>query len=169
MKVLLIFPPQNLDQRYSRDFGNVGGFLPPLGLCYMAAVLEKAGHEVRIMDCPVNNFGAEDIMKEVTNFNPEFVGIAAITTPFPGTQLWDNYEKYGTLDKNFSEYHGWSPVFVPFGYKNREELMAMNKEAFRRFYFRPQYVLNRITKIKSFSELKRNLAGIKVVTGMVNG
>lgn len=79
MKVLLIFPPQSLDERYGRNMGNVGGFLPPLGLCNMAAVLERDGHEVRIMDCPVNNYIISDILTEITNFEPEVIGIAAIT------------------------------------------------------------------------------------------
>ncbi len=447
MKVLIIFPPQSLEERYSHSISDVGGFLPPLGLCYMAAVLEKDGHEVRIMDCPVNNYGSKDIIEEVKNFHPELVGIAAITslaavtkelcdliktnspettvllggphatimpdelakttkadiivkqeadniitdivkdldkykqekivdagkvkdldslpfparhlldmkkysslpnnykkdprtfqmvtsrgcpftctfcfdakglfrqrsvenvmqeirslkekynikeiafwddiftlnkewvhefckemekekiiwscytrldvvdepmlramkksgcwniffgiesgaqelldnitkrmtveqmkekvrivkkvgieirgsfmiglpgetpelarktiqlaidmdpdyaqfsitTPYPGTQLWDNYEKYGTLNKNFTDYNGWMPVFVPFGYKSREELQEMHKEAFRRFYKRPKYILKRISKTRSFSDIKRNIKGMKVVTGM---
>ena len=447
MKVLLIFPPQSLTERYAHNVEGVGGFLPPLGLCYMAAVLEREGHEVRIMDCPVNNYGSGDITTEIMNFQPQLVGIAAltsladvtiqlcdliknqfpnvtvllggphatimahdlakttradiivqeeadniiidivndmekfkhlkvvnagkvkdlnslplparhlldmskysslpntykkdsktfqmvtsrgcpftctfcfdakglfrqrsvenvmteirqlkevykikeiafwddiltinkkwthdfckemekeniiwscytrldlidepllhamkkagcwniffgiesgaqelldnitkkmtvdqmkaavklvkkagiqirgsfmvglpgetpelarktiklaiemdpdyaqfsITTPYPGTQLWDTYEQWGTLDKNFKDYHGWSPVFVPHGYKNREELLAIHREAFRRFYMRPKYIVRRVSKIRSFSELKRNLSGLKMVKGM---
>ena len=97
--------------------------------------------------------------------NPDYAQFS-ITTPYPGTQLWDTYEKWGTLDKNFKDYHGWSPVFVPYGYKNREELLEMHKEAFKKFYMRPKYILKRISKIKSFSELKRNVKGIKLVKGM---
>ena len=447
MKVLLVFPNQKLTDRYAHNVDGIGGFLPPLGLCYMAAVLERAGHEVRIMDCPVNNYDTGDVMTEVLNFQPALVGIAAITslaeltkeicdliknqfpdvtvllggphatimaeelgrttradiivkeeadniiidivndlekykamkivnagkvkdlnslpmparhlldmskytslpntykkdphcfqmvtsrgcpftctfcfdakgmfrqrnvqnvmeeirllkdkygikeiafwddiltinktwthdfckemekeniawscytrldlvdepmlqamkkagcwsiffgiesgsdellknitkkmsvdqmkekvklvkkagieirgsfmlglpgetpelarktielaiemdpdyaqfsitTPYPGTQLWDTYEKWGTLDKNFKDYHGWMPVFLPSGYKNREELMAMHREAFRRFYMRPKYIMRRISKIRSFSELKKNLTGLKMVRGM---
>ncbi|MFA4820527.1 MAG: hypothetical protein WC613_06245, partial [Candidatus Aenigmatarchaeota archaeon] len=62
MKVLLIFPPQTLGERYAHKVDGIGGFLPPLGLCYMAAVLEHEDHEVRIMDCPVNNYGTGDII-----------------------------------------------------------------------------------------------------------
>ena len=80
MKVLLIFPPQTLEERYGHNVGKVGGFLPPLGLCWMAAVLEKDGHEVRIMDCPVNNYSLKDIMSEVESFIPSVVGIATITS-----------------------------------------------------------------------------------------
>ncbi len=91
----------------------------------------------------------------------------SITTPYPGTQLWNNYEQYGTLDKNFKDYHGWSPVFVPHGYKDKKELMDIHKEAFRRFYMRPKYMLRRITKIRDWNDIKRNINGLKVVLGML--
>ncbi|MFA6888658.1 MAG: radical SAM protein [Candidatus Woesearchaeota archaeon] len=448
MKILLIFPPQNLEQRYSHKIGNVGGFLPPLGLCSMAAVLEKDNHEVRIMDCPVNDYRINHIIDEVRSFQPEVVGIAAITsladvtkgisetikkefplitiivggphatimpedlakektidivmkgeadgkigeivkdiekykkikivdcgkvkeldsipyparhlldmkkytslpnnykispyifqmmttrscaytctycgsanglfrqrsvenvigeiksliktynvkeiafwddiftmnkkwvlnfckklkeeninivwscetrldlineeiiqamkeagcwniffgieagdeellqiikkrtnldlirkgvamvkkhdmeirgsfmvglpgetpekarktiafaieldpdyaqfsitTPYPGTELWNTYEKYGTLDKSFKEYHGWSAVFIPFGYKNKKELLAIHREAFRKFYVRPKYILRRISKIRSWTDIQRNLKGLRMVIG----
>lgn len=80
MKVLLVFPPQSLDERYSRDMGDVGGFLPPLGLLNMAAVLERDGHVVKVMDCPVNRFTISDVLSEVDNFKPDVVGLAAITS-----------------------------------------------------------------------------------------
>lgn len=80
VKILLVFPPQSLDERYARDMGNVGGFLPPVGLLSMAAVLEKDGHEVKVMDCPVNGYTISDILDEITNFCPQVVGVAAITS-----------------------------------------------------------------------------------------
>ncbi len=450
MKVLLIFPPQTLEARYGHAIGNVGGFLPPLGLCYMAAVLEKDGHEVRIMDCPVNDYRVNHILEEVRTFQPDVVGIATITslaevtkglcseikkvspnitimlggphatvmpeqlsketvadiilvdeadaiinevlmdlpkykeakivhcgkvkdldslpyparhlldmkkytslpnayktspnvtqimtsrgciytctfcfdalgkfrqrsvqnvigeikqlisdygtkeiafwddiftkdkkwvhefcdalkreninivwscytrldlvdppllkhmkeagcwnifygieagddellknmrklmtveqmrkavratqaegieirgsfmlglpgetpekarktidfaieldpdyaqfsltTPYPGTQLWNTYEQYGTLDTTLENYHGWSAVFVPSGYKDRNELLAIHREAFRRFYMRPKFILKKIAKIRSLTDLKRFIAGLRVVMGMI--
>ena len=92
----------------------------------------------------------------------------SITTPYPGTQLWDDYEKWGTLDKTFKNYHGWSPVFVPHGYKNREELMKIHKEAFRKFYLRPKYIAKRLWKMTgSWNDIKRGIDGLKVVMGML--
>ena len=44
--------------------------------------------------------------------------------------------------------------------------MAIHREAFRRFYMRPKYIVRRVSKIRSFSELKRNLSGLKMVKGM---
>jgi radical SAM superfamily enzyme YgiQ (UPF0313 family) len=90
----------------------------------------------------------------------------SITTPYPGTQLWDNFDKFGTLDKDFRNYHGWMPVFVPYGYKSREELLEIHKEAFRRFYMRPKYIAKRISKIRSINDIKRNLAGLKMARAM---
>src|SRR3989344_4120187 len=80
MKILLIFPPYSMKERYNNNVGeDIGGHLPPLGLCYIAAVLEEAGHEVRIMDCPTYKQTQEDVVKEVVDWKPEIVGLAAVT------------------------------------------------------------------------------------------
>jgi len=100
------------------------------------------------------------------DLDPDYAQFS-ITTPYPGTQLWNDYEKWGTLDKTFQSYHGWSPVFVPHGYKNKEELMAIHKEAFRRFYLRPTYVWKRLKNINSWLDIKRYWHGFKVVLGML--
>lgn len=80
MKVLLVFPPQSLDERYSRNLGDVGGHLPPLGLLNMASVLEREGHEVKVLDCPVNQYTISDVMSTISTFRPQVVGLAAITS-----------------------------------------------------------------------------------------
>lgn len=80
MKVLLVFPPLSMKERYDKNVAGVGGYLPPLGLCYMAAVLERIGHEVRIIDCPVNNYSTDDVVQEISRFEPNWVGLSAITS-----------------------------------------------------------------------------------------
>ncbi len=86
-----------------------------------------------------------------------------ITTPFPGTELFRTAKRFGKLDMQFNRYSIWAPVFVPFGYKDAEEIMGIYKEAFRRFYFRPKYILKRIFAIKSIEDLKRNITGLKTI------
>jgi anaerobic magnesium-protoporphyrin IX monomethyl ester cyclase len=53
--------------------------LPPLGLTYLAAVLEQDNHEIKIIDCPARNFDHEQLKKELTSFAPDIVGITSLT------------------------------------------------------------------------------------------
>jgi len=89
MKILLINPPIT---RPIRETEPVGG-TPPLGLAYLAAVLEKENYEVKILDAltlgntNITRFGEfyraglskDDIKKYVENFEPNIVGI---TSPY---------------------------------------------------------------------------------------
>ncbi len=52
---------------------------PPLGLAYMAAVLEQVGVEVKIIDSPVLNFNYENIKSELEAFQPTIVGVGSMT------------------------------------------------------------------------------------------
>jgi radical SAM superfamily enzyme YgiQ (UPF0313 family) len=52
---------------------------PPVGLAYLAAVLEKKGHEVEIFDMQVEN---RDFSKLLQNFNPDIVGVSSSTPLF---------------------------------------------------------------------------------------
>jgi len=50
MRILLINPPYTNEQRYGKDMAQFGPCNEPLGLAYVAAALEEAGHEVQIWD-----------------------------------------------------------------------------------------------------------------------
>ena len=52
---------------------------PPLGLAYMAAVLEQNSFEVKIVDCPVCEMDHEKLKAELVSFQPTIVGIGAMT------------------------------------------------------------------------------------------
>ncbi len=52
---------------------------PPLGLAYMAAVLDQNGLEVRIFDCPVCEMDHEKLKSELDSFQPTIIGIGAMT------------------------------------------------------------------------------------------
>ena len=92
-----------------------------------------------------------------------------INTPFPGTKLWDTADQWGTLDtSNFDKFTIWEPVFLPFGYKNKEQLMKLEKKAFRKFYLRPKYIWGRVKKIKSMEDVKRYAKGARFVLGFTS-
>ena len=92
-----------------------------------------------------------------------------INTPFPGTKLYDTAEQWGTFDRqNFDQFTIWEPVFVPFGYKSKEQLMKIEKKAFRKFYLRPKYVYGRLKKLNSMEDMKRYAKGLRFVLGFTS-
>jgi radical SAM superfamily enzyme YgiQ (UPF0313 family) len=91
-----------------------------------------------------------------------------ITTPYPGTKLYQEAHRWGKLFTDFSQYSIWSPVFVPFGYKNREEIAQIEREALRRFYLRPTYILKRIIRIRNLEDIRRYYKGLKMALGLIN-
>jgi anaerobic magnesium-protoporphyrin IX monomethyl ester cyclase len=52
---------------------------PPIGLAYLAAVLEQNGYEIRIMDCPVCQMDHEKLKADLAAFEPDLVGISSMT------------------------------------------------------------------------------------------
>jgi anaerobic magnesium-protoporphyrin IX monomethyl ester cyclase len=52
---------------------------PPLGLAYMAAVLEQNAFEVKIIDCPVCQINHEKLKAELAAYDPTIVGIGSMT------------------------------------------------------------------------------------------
>lgn len=90
----------------------------------------------------------------------------SITTPHIGTKLYDEAPKYGTLKKDFSKYTQHEAVFVPFGYKNKEEVEKMAKKAYKEFYHRPSYIFKQFLKIRSFEDIKRYLKAAEIAIGI---
>ena len=57
----------------------IGFNAPPLGLAWIAAVLEKAGHKVKIIDAPTLKVTMDEFIKEVKSWKPDVVGISVQT------------------------------------------------------------------------------------------
>jgi len=55
---------------------------PPLGLAFLAAALETAGIEVRILDLVVHPYSREMLESLLNDFKPQMVGITAVTMTF---------------------------------------------------------------------------------------
>ena len=86
--------------------------------------------------------------------------------PFPGTKLAEEIDqgKWGKfITHDLKDYNMWKVTWLPFGYKNSEELKNMERYAFRKFYLRPSYVLRRILAIRSFEDIKRYFKGGKAL------
>jgi len=62
MKIAIIFPPYN-HKKFSENLEVVDeefGVYPPLGPAYAAAILEKAGHEVILIDAKALKLSKEE-------------------------------------------------------------------------------------------------------------
>jgi len=73
MRVLLITTPYPLDE-YP---------IPPLSLTYLAAVLEREGIEVEILDLLVAECSASKVRRKLGEYKPQVVGITCATMNYP--------------------------------------------------------------------------------------
>ena len=108
---------------------------------------------------------AEQTIQNAIKLNPEYAQFS-IATPFPGTALYNEIKKgkWGELTtEDFSEYQGWNVVFLPKGYKNKEEVIKMSRKAFKAFYMRPSYIINAIVNIRSLEDIKRYFKGFRAL------
>ena len=113
---------------------------------------------------------AEQTIQDAIKLDPEYAQFS-IATPYPGTALYNEIKngKWGKLTtEDFSEFQGWNVVFLPEGYKNKEEVLEMSRKAFKAFYMRPSYIIKAILNIRSLEDIKRYIKGFKaLVKGFV--
>jgi anaerobic magnesium-protoporphyrin IX monomethyl ester cyclase len=59
----------------------------PLGLAYLAAVLEKNGQEVTVIDCPALEINQEKLKTKLASINPDLIGITSMTPTIQSATL----------------------------------------------------------------------------------
>jgi anaerobic magnesium-protoporphyrin IX monomethyl ester cyclase len=74
MKVLMINPPYN-----SSKYKFIGLVAPPLGISYIAAMLEKNGVTVKILDAPALEIDHETVKNEIQKYSPDIVAVTSVT------------------------------------------------------------------------------------------
>ncbi len=105
---------------------------------------------------------AEETIRLAIETDPDYVKFQ-LTTPFKGTELFENFSKFGTMSGEQSDFNTYTPVFVPYGYKDKEELLAVEKKAYRKFYLRPKYLIRRLYKMRTLEDFRRNLNGFLAI------
>ncbi|MCS7109041.1 MAG: radical SAM protein [Sulfolobales archaeon] len=76
MKVLLALPPES---HHLEVYSILGAYAPPLGLAWIASVLENEGHKVKIVDSPTLRLSIKDFIHVVKIWSPDIVGFSIIT------------------------------------------------------------------------------------------
>ena len=83
-KILLINPPFEQEEESvgkTKSIKKVLNIVPPLGIAYIAAVLEKMGAEVKIIDCAIG-ISFDDLFEAILSERPDVVGITSTTPAF---------------------------------------------------------------------------------------
>ncbi|MEK6737480.1 MAG: radical SAM protein [Planctomycetota bacterium] len=98
MRIALIFPPFH-HRKFSENLKVVDEeFItpPPIILAYVAAILERAGHKVTLIDANVFRLSKEETVRRALDFKPDMLGFRMDTYSFQETLEWIKYLKERT-------------------------------------------------------------------------
>jgi radical SAM superfamily enzyme YgiQ (UPF0313 family) len=126
----------------------------------------KAAKEVGLMVLTPFLFGIpgetyEEGLKTIDfacELDPDVANFHAIT-PFPGTELYDNLEKFGTVSKDLSDYTYQGIAFTPHT-MTRQQVAELRQIAFKRFYSRPRFLVKRLLAIRTLHDIQVALKGM---------
>ena len=129
-------------------------------------MVQDAGIDVRAAFMFGNPGETIASMRRTIDFAKELdpdIAIFNITNPYPGTQMFDWALKNGhlrTLDCNCYDLAN-SVLELPT--VSSEDINRMYKIAYREFFFRPKYLLRRLRRIRSWTDLKLNLQAFRSI------
>lgn len=90
-------------------------------------------------------------IKFAVDLEPDIANFHAIT-PFPGTHLYDNLEKYGTVSEDLTDFTYQGAAFIPYS-MTREEILELRRIAFTKFYARPSFIMRKLLELRSPHDL----------------
>ena len=87
MKTVLVHPPFGLEELTgeTESMKAVMNIIPPLGICYIAAVLEEAGKDVEIIDCTPLEMTPAELISELEKKKPDIIGLSATSPSYEST------------------------------------------------------------------------------------
>ena len=91
--------------------------------------------------------------------NPDIANFHALTA-FPGTYLHDNLEQYGRGTDDLTKYTYQGASFVPYT-MTQQQIHELRQLAFKRFYSRPKFLINRALQIRSWNDCVAAYKGVK--------
>ena len=87
--IVLIHPPlQNIISAATPEYVDKNrGFMPPLGLLYIQAAVERSRHESIFLDANLEGWDHEETATQALSHNPDLVGLQAMTFTLPDAYL----------------------------------------------------------------------------------
>jgi len=98
MKIVLIFPPYS-HRKFSENLpfvDNEFGIYPPLNLLIVAAILEKAGHKVSVIDIKAEKLSKNEVIQQIKLLDADLSGFMLTTYMFNETLEWIRFIKANT-------------------------------------------------------------------------
>jgi len=98
-------------------------------------------------------------IKEIIKLNPDYVQFS-IAMAYPGTEFFEQAKQEKWL--NTTDWKDFDPVknsVVSYPDCSKKEIEQAIHKAYRKFYFRPNYILRKFIKIRSFRELSHLIKG----------
>lgn len=105
MKVLFVNPPQTASK-----YKFMGVIAPPLGIAYIAGVLQENNIDVEILDASAEDMDFKDVEKELLKRKPDLVALTALT-PTIGRALETAQVVKETLPDSIVVMGGYHPTF----------------------------------------------------------
>lgn len=86
MKITLVnyHSGDQVNSRVPKSLVKIWGVIPPLGLAYIAAVLEKDGYDVSILDVPALNLTKKETYEKLKEQKPDVVGVTCMSSTIKG-------------------------------------------------------------------------------------
>jgi len=132
----------------------------------------KAGLEVRIAVMFGNPGETEESLERTMRFlerlNPDII-IVNITTPYPGTAMYDWAAERGYLRTTDWEEYDLARCVMELPTVDSGTVERYYRTAYRRYYFRLPYLLQRVCGLRSWSDIRRNLESFRAVWAMRGG
>ena len=85
------------------------------------------------------------------------VAIFNITTPYPGTEMYEWASSRGYLAQLEWNKFDLSHVVMNLPTVSAEKIYQCYRQAYKTFYFRLPYIARRFLKIRSFNDIKNNV------------
>lgn len=93
-KVILVNPSLTKEKQFGESAKYTSHTLPPLGLCYLAAVLREKDFDVKLLDAPGLFLSMGETVDEIVKLKPDYVCISAtIISIYPAVDLVNELKK----------------------------------------------------------------------------
>ncbi|MBI9075496.1 MAG: B12-binding domain-containing radical SAM protein [Desulfatibacillum sp.] len=95
MRLAFVFNPfsYKLHEENLRIVQRYFGLFPPLSIAWVAAIAERAGHDVIIIDARTLRLGPDEVIERLKAFRPDMVGFMMTTYMFRETLQWIRHVK----------------------------------------------------------------------------